>query len=546
MHRALMFGLIAAIAGCGDGNKGIQGDQAPAIEVREGDQLIPRSATVVIADGGSRTIRVENTGNADLVIKGVTVSGDAAAFPIAATPMPSAAAPVTLAPDATWTMTISYDAAKAPPEARPKATIVIATNTTIPDGLTEFTFYAAPETITSKLVLQPPIVDFETVEAQTTSTKPLNVLNTGAAPLTINRVTLTGDPGYTAVIDGKTLKSGEATDLAMHLELAPSSAVHVDITFAAAGPGPANAELKLFSDDPGATAGTAARLFANLAGPCVRAVPARIDFGAKIVGQTATTTLQLESCGDRDVEVSSIALADDGDGVFAIDTSGAALPKTLAPGARMSLPVTYTAAAYAALGSDGQYVRDQGRVRIASNAYFQAIEVELSGFGSGTDCPLAVIDLPEGNEVLAQTELHLSALSSTSPSGQIKRWEWSVIQPAGSVSTFQPSAQVREPTFVPNIVGTYIFRLEVFDEHDQKSCAPAEYVVEVASDDAIHVELLWRTPGDIDETDEGGGPTFSWGSDVDLHFLYPFAVLLRRRLRLLLAHPAARVAAGRA
>jgi hypothetical protein len=130
----------------------------------------------------------------------------------------------------------------------------------------------------------------------------------------------------------------------------------------------------------------------------------------------------------------------------------------------------------------------------------------------------------EGSEVVVQTTLHLSGALSSAPQGEVKRWQWSVIQPAGSVSQFFPSAEVPTPMFTPNVIGTYIFRLDVFDTTGQRSCAPAEYVVEVTSPDAIHVELLWRTPGDIDETDEGGGPNFSRGSDVDLHFLYPFAV----------------------
>ncbi len=41
----------------------------------------------------------------------------------------------------------------------------------------------------------------------------------------------------------------------------------------------------------------------------------------------------------------------------------------------------------------------------------------------------------------------------------------------------------------------------------------------VVPDEAIHIELLWHTPGDPDETDEGSGV----GSDLDLHFSHPWA-----------------------
>lgn len=52
-----------------------------------------------------------------------------------------------------------------------------------------------------------------------------------------------------------------------------------------------------------------------------------------------------------------------------------------------------------------------------------------------------------------------------------------------------------------------------------ESCATAEYTVSVIPDEAIHVELLWDTPGDPDQTDTGAYA----GADLDLHFLHPDA-----------------------
>ena len=48
------------------------------------------------------------------------------------------------------------------------------------------------------------------------------------------------------------------------------------------------------------------------------------------------------------------------------------------------------------------------------------------------------------------------------------------------------------------------------------SCTPAERDVLVIPDEAIHVELVWDTPGDDDPTDEG----YEVGSDLDLHFVH--------------------------
>ena len=47
-------------------------------------------------------------------------------------------------------------------------------------------------------------------------------------------------------------------------------------------------------------------------------------------------------------------------------------------------------------------------------------------------------------------------------------------------------------------------------------CLPAEAQVEVVPDETIHVELLWHTPVDPDETDRGPDS----GVDLDLHFAH--------------------------
>jgi hypothetical protein len=109
---------------------------------------------------------------------------------------------------------------------------------------------------------------------------------------------------------------------------------------------------------------------------------------------------------------------------------------------------------------------------------------------------------------------------SFAATGSISKYEWSVVAPPGSVSVFLPSAAAPDPTFEVNVAGTYIFRLKVWDEENTESCLEAEYQVLVIPDEAIHVELLWVTPNDPDETDTGPEA----GSDLDLHFTHQFAV----------------------
>ena len=134
------------------------------------------------------------------------------------------------------------------------------------------------------------------------------------------------------------------------------------------------------------------------------------------------------------------------------------------------------------------------------------------------ECPTAVIQVQEGEEVIPQTKLHLVGSNSYAV-GSVSAWQWSVTQPDGSQSVFLPSAAHPDPTFEVNIAGVYDFTLEVWDQDGKKSCEPAEVTVFVIPDEAVHVELLWDTPGDLDQTDEGPEA----GADLDLHFLHPFA-----------------------
>lgn len=130
--------------------------------------------------------------------------------------------------------------------------------------------------------------------------------------------------------------------------------------------------------------------------------------------------------------------------------------------------------------------------------------------------PVAVIDVAEDDTVVPQTILHLSGASSYSARGAIRAWSWEVDQPVGSTNTFQPGPDARTPAFQTNVAGVYTFRLTVLDETGEASCVPAELSVYVVPDQALHVELLWSTPGDPDESDEVG-------ADLDLHFVDPLA-----------------------
>jgi hypothetical protein len=135
-------------------------------------------------------------------------------------------------------------------------------------------------------------------------------------------------------------------------------------------------------------------------------------------------------------------------------------------------------------------------------------------------CPVAVIQIDEGEQVIPQTVLHLHGEGSHSGAGAINSYQWTVEQPAGSISYLVPSGTFPNPIFEANVAGKYVFMLDVVDATGIESCHPARREVFVVPDDAIHAELLWETPADPDPTDEG--PVA--GTNLDLHLAHPLGV----------------------
>jgi hypothetical protein len=218
-------------------------------------------------------------------------------------------------------------------------------------------------------------------------------------------------------------------------------------------------------------------------------------------------------------------MIEDANGQFAVTEAAlGAFPVTVPAGQTVTLPVTFFPAAAAVLGVDGQFVLETGAIKISSNAFVNELTVPVDGFGASSECPIANITVAEGDEVLPQTNLSLSGATSTAVGGAIVGYEWTVLQPNGSVSTFIPSNSVVAPRFEANIVGPYIFRLNVVDSFGNRSCTPAEVTVAVTSDDAHpRASSLWDTPGDPNQSrrEQRRSTMGSAGSDMDLHFLSP-------------------------
>ena len=148
--------------------------------------------------------------------------------------------------------------------------------------------------------------------------------------------------------------------------------------------------------------------------------------------------------------------------------------------------------------------------------------VDVSEHDTSTDTDEAIITTGSAKVVRPGTKLNLDISLPPSLEAEIVGWQWSAIQPDGSAVSFQPNANIKNPTLEPWVIGDYVFRLALLDNTGRTHYAQ-EHRLMVAPRGGLHIELTWHTPTDPDETDTGSGSSWSAGSDVDLHLLHPRA-----------------------
>lgn len=269
--------------------------------------------------------------------------------------------------------------------------------------------------------------------------------------------------------------------------------------------------------------------------------PTQIDFGSVVKGKQAWININVSSCGNAPLVVTGIALTTaSAQGQFSFDFSefmvdpqinctavdqknGPSPLKTcVIPAGKVATFLAIYAPTHVSPPSDVKNpksppIADTAVVSILSNADHVA-KFTMKGVGLAPPPPVvqvacaAVAKVKQGQAVIPQTLLELDAAASVPPTGStITTYKWSVKQPLGSNQPLLPSPDVANPTLQANVVGTYTFCLSVWSSDGSKSCKDACIDVYVFPANAIHVELLWDTPADADQTD--------WqGADVDLHF----------------------------
>lgn len=304
--------------------------------------------------------------------------------------------------------------------------------------------------------------------------------------------------------------------------------VDVRIDYAPTDDGEDETVFQIYSNDPDEDP-FEVEINANGQEPCILVTDETgIDFGTAFIGQVSSRTITITNCSpNKDLEVDSITMTPDTDEEFFVD----ALPGNL-PDETLIVPVDGTASFVMNYAPTGESA-NEGTLEIRSNDTAKdPLLVPVNGRGSNNACPIPVARArvaasasPWGNQVdtipLATIEFDSSQSSDpdnlNSPNA-ISGYEWTIIdRPQDSTARFVPNRNVASPQLFLDLAGRYVIELRVFDAQNTPSCETAMVTILATPNEDIHVQLVWDTPGDPDQTDSG----LNRGTDVDLHFLHP-------------------------
>lgn len=416
--------------------------------------------------------------------------------------------------------------------------LVFETNTQNGDEFIPITIDGAG----AQILVAPRTVDFERVAAGDSVDREVTVSNVGTANLEITKILLNGSQDFLPLVNDKDPRRFEDVladpDDDGEPGLAPDAQFTITIRYQPLVEGQDNAELLIQSSDPQVPE-VAVDLRANGATQCLKVTPQAVEFPGSLVNRTETRTVNLESCGSEALEIRAIFVKEGSDPAFALDATQldeltlpfvlpAATPGEALP--RQALRVLFAP-------------REQriynGTLIVETNDPFRPIrEINLLGRGAANACPQARAAIDEFNVLPLDTVVLDGgpSIDQDGPNNKPVSYQWVVTSsPSGSLSrpleSFHnpadpanqgPEDDIATPTalFWVDLAGTYTLELRVTDRLglDSIACDNAAVVTIVAKpEEAIHVQLIWRTPSDPDETD-------GQGADLDLHLLHPNAL----------------------
>lgn len=386
-------------------------------------------------------------------------------------------------------------------------------------------------------VFSNPTINFQRVPPVSDSTRDTSWLlssikNIGEAPLTIEDITISPTESDFKISFPVSDEIGldPKTDTASWPEgkLAPNESFPIRIYFNPDTADPSEAELHIFSDDP-VTKDYKVTLSGNSDDACLKVVSGEdeINFGEGGIGFANNKTITLENCSNgKNLNVSDLKICTDVAGacdplseIFQLKSP---LPENIDQPQGMVLGPQDTVS-FVAVYTPTDLSVSEGKLKFTSTDPIKSsVIIPLKGKGTNNACPTAVADAKIAGSNRYQTGIHTTPLKviefrasgSTDSDGRVARYEWTILSdPNGSTERLS-NPNIANPTLQVNLAGEYIVELRVFDDKGTASCGDQALVkINVTSDQDVHIQLVWRTPTDADETD-------AFGTDVDAHYLH--------------------------
>jgi len=363
------------------------------------------------------------------------------------------------------------------------------------------------------------------------------IQNTGKSPLQLKDIVLSPSSNTDFSLsfpdaDAPEDESRDSETWAPSLE--PGEKIDIRVSFAPDSDAPSDASIFVSSNDP-ANSQVEIKLVGNAGSPCIKLGPPaeqveepqgdethRLDFEQSQISRDTIKTIQIINCSPtQDLEISEIFIPEgaDSDGKFELS----ALPEGLADG-----PVTIEAdksTTFEVSYTPEAEELNEGRIVLRSNDEVnRELRIDVSGRGTNNVCPTALAEATivgssgrpsQQISTIPLKTIQFSGLNSTDSDGQVQRYEWSIVSaPTNSTSRFTPNNTSPEPRLFLDLAGEYVIELKAIDALGLESCEASRVVIQATPDEDIHVQLVWKTPDDNDETD-------TFGTDLDLHYLHP-------------------------
>jgi hypothetical protein len=394
----------------------------------------------------------------------------------------------------------------------------------------------------AEIVVTPSSIDFGRVNAGDSAEQDLQVSNIGVGRLVIDGMSISGSADFTVLAEGEPVPA-DLSDAP--IEIGADETRLFKIVYAPGAPGPDGGELHIRSNDA-LSPDTVVPIAANGAAACIRVTPESVDFGASLKvdsmdPETPTPNhraVLIESCGGTALEVTSIEITGSDAGAFQIadmfDGSGepgsplfalpALIPDQVPPSRTLNIDFRPT--------EERVY---GARVILHTNSIPDTTEIVLFGRGVENQCPPARGDRRRiqraaarhhhsGRHAFLRSRWRGAALdlddrlAARGQHGADRR----VVHGSGAARrgrSGRRSGDASTAFFFVDLAGQYEFELVVVDDLGQESCDPsasARVTLSAVPDKDLHIQLVWTTPDDPDETD-------MTGTDLDLHLRHPEA-----------------------